>query len=247
MPTVQLDQIQYTSDSNVHFGRMVKGMRDRNWYDVSKAVEGFTTTPVSFAGSTDPGLSVTVRHSFLDPKTREDRQTEQTVTANNAGRFQGTFVVQPGENTIDAFAAFDDTIKSTPMRINYYYWAVFLTMYAIELLDMSDEQELILLDSFLTTSRDQALRDNFGVFTRVKRPVLFSRAQYRVIIQAVLQAYQISTTDEAFNIIVRAFTSTTPRMTRYHRIRTCRIGTQGKISKISGLDFALIGTPARCN
>ncbi len=234
--TVQLDGFQYTSATNPHFRRMVEQLRDEHIYDKQRVVEAFTTVPVIFSGSADAGLSVVVRHTFINPQTFEKGIADEIVIADEFGRFEASFIVQRGENQINAFAGFDPSIKSSPVDVNFYNLLVFLRAYAEEFRILEDEQKQIVTDSFITSTRDQALRDNFGVFTRLKRPVIFSKAQYRKIIQDVLRAYDLAPTEEAINIVVRAFVSETPRIKIFHKNRAFRIGTELKL-RASSLEY----------
>ncbi len=236
MAAVSLDSFQYTSDTNPHFRRMVERLRDRNIYDKQRIVEAFTTVPVIFAGAADPGLSVVVRHTFINPQTLEKGISDQVVTANELGRFQASFIVQRGENQINAFAEFDPSIKSQAVDVDFYNFLVFLRAYAEEFDILESEQKLIVADSFIASTRDQALRDNFGVFTRLERPSIFSKAQYRKIIEDVLRAYDLAPTEEALNIVVRAFTTKTPRIKIFHKNRAFRIGTELKL-RASSLEY----------
>ena len=236
MATVQLDGFLYRSDTNPHFRRMVEQLRDEHIYDKQRVVEAFTTVPVIFTGAADAGLSVVVRHTFINPQTLEKGIADEIVVANELGRFEASFVVQRGENQINAFAQFDPTVKSSPVDINFYNLLVFLRAYSEEFRILEDEQKQIVTDSFISSTRDPALRDNFGVFTRLERPVIFSKAQYRKIIQDVLSAYDLSPTEEAINIVVRAFTSETPRFKLFNKNRNFRIGTELKL-RASSLEY----------
>jgi len=231
--TVELDQFQYLSDLNPHFRRIKAALRDVHVWDKSRIAEALTTVPVEFKGTTTPGLTIVVKHTFINPKNFLETISEQRVVADDKGRFTISFVVQRGENHVIAEAEFDSSIKSNIVRVNFYNWAVFVRAYVEEFFDLDAEQKVIFLDSFIGSARDSALRDNFGVFTRLKRPTLFTRAQYRKIIEDVLSAYRISTSEEAINIVARAFTGQTPRFrnTRiaYSGNRAFRLGTELKL------------------
>ena len=200
--------VGFSEAEDRYFQRMRSALVDKNIYDTGSAAVPYRAKSVNLSGQVAGISSPTTLQVW------RNNVLQGTVTTAASGAFTIGVALIRGKNQVEVRRTTGE-IVGAQVYLNAYTFGTFMSAAATELSTARALLEQVRQDAYLddgqtldgvaSTTSAQGLRENFGQYVSGRRFPTFTDGQYRDFLKKLFEAYRLSTSVEAFDLISLAY------------------------------------------